>query len=99
MIKALSKSYSAVVSTILATGTPKDLTPQMIQDWILNEEGHQSGMSTSLNKVAFVKKKSNKAQVKCYYCQKLGHKSNECQKKKRDMEQKEKKEKERGSAA
>ena len=39
LIKALPDSYSAVASTILATGEPKDLTPQMIQDRILNEEG------------------------------------------------------------
>jgi hypothetical protein len=49
--------------------------------------------------VAPFKKKSDKAQVKCYYCQKLGHKSNECHKKKRDMEQMGKKEKEKGSAS
>ncbi len=61
LIKALPESYSAVASTILATGAPKDLTPQTIQDQILNEEGRQSGVSASLNKVAFVKKKSNKA--------------------------------------
>jgi hypothetical protein len=99
LIKALPESYSAVASTILATGAPKDLTPQTIQDHILNEEGRRSGTSASLNKLAPVKKKSNKAQVKCYYCQKLGHKSNECRKKKRDTEQKEKKEKEKGSAS
>jgi hypothetical protein len=58
LIKALPKSYSAVASTILTTGTPKDLTPQMIQDWILNEEGQRTSMSTSLNKLAPVKKKS-----------------------------------------
>ena len=99
LIKALPESYSAVASTILATGAPKDLTPQTIQDRILNEEGRRSGASASLNKVAPVKKKSDKAQVKCYYCQKLGHKSNECRKKKRDTEQTGKKEKEKGSAS
>jgi hypothetical protein len=93
LIKALPKSY------ILATGAPKDLTLQMIQDHILNEEGRWTGASASLNKLAPVKKKSDRAQVKCYYCQKLGHKSNECRKKKRDTEQKEKKEKEKGSAS
>ena len=86
MIKALPKSYLAVTSTILVTSTPKDLTLQMIQDHILNEEGWWSGTSASLNKLAPIKKKSNKVQVKCYYCQKLGHKSNECHKKKRDTE-------------
>jgi hypothetical protein len=99
LIKVLPESYSAVASTILVTGAPKDLTPQIIQDRILNEEGRRSSASVSLNKLAPVKKKSNKAQVKCYYCQKLGHKSNECRKKKRDTEQKEKKEKEKGSAS
>jgi hypothetical protein len=99
LIKALPESYLAVMSTILVTSAPKDLTPQTIQDRILNEEGQQSGVSTFLNKLAPIKKKSDKAQVKCYYCQKLGHKSNECRKKKRDTEQKEKKEKEKGSTS
>jgi hypothetical protein len=36
LIKALPDSYSAVASTILATGEPKDLSPQTIQDRILN---------------------------------------------------------------
>ena len=39
LLKALLESYSAVTSTILVLGEPKDLTPQKIQDWILNEEG------------------------------------------------------------
>jgi len=99
LIKALPESYSAVASTILATSAPKDLTLQTIQDRILNEEGRRSSTSTSLNKLAPIKKKSDKAQVKCYYCQKLRYKSNECRKKKRDTEQKEKKEKEKGSAS
>ena len=100
LIKALPESYSAVASTILATGAPKDLSPQTIQDRILNEEGRQSGASMSLNKIAPIKRKGDKAdksKIKCYYCQKVGHKSTECRKKKKDAEEKEKKDK--GSGA
>jgi hypothetical protein len=100
LIKALPESYSAVASTILVTGAPKDLSPQTIQDRILNEEGRRSGASTSLNKIAPIKRKGDKAdknKIKCYYCQKNGHKSTECRKKKKDAEEKEKKEK--GSGA
>src|SRR5882757_140933 len=61
LIKALPESYSAVASTILATSEPKDLSPQMIQDRILNEEGRWAGASTSLNKIAPIKWKSDKA--------------------------------------
>ena len=39
LIKALPESYSAVGLTILATGALKNLSLQMIQEWILNEEG------------------------------------------------------------
>jgi hypothetical protein len=89
LIKALPDSYSAVASTILATGEPKDLSPLKIQDRILNEEGRRSGASASLNKIAPIKKpgdKPDKSKVKCFYCQKLGHKRNECRKKKKDEE-------------
>src|SRR6266852_8043182 len=89
LIKALPESYFAVVSTILVTGELKDLFPQKIQDWILNEEGQQSGASVSLNKITPIKKygdKPDKSKVKCFYCQKLGHKRNECHKKKKDKE-------------
>ena len=55
LIKALPESYSAVASTILATGELKDLSLQKIQDRILNEEGRRSGASVSLNKVAPIK--------------------------------------------
>jgi hypothetical protein len=102
LIKALPNSYSAVVSIILATGEPKDLTPQIIQDQILNEEGWCSGASVFVNKIALVKRKGNKADkssIICYYCQKIRHKSNECHKKKKDVEKKDKKEKAKGSGA
>ena len=39
LIKALPESYSAVASTILATGALTALTPLIIQEQILNEEG------------------------------------------------------------
>jgi hypothetical protein len=57
----------------------------MIQDQILNEEGHWSGASTLLNKVTPIKKNS---EITCYYCKKASHKSTECQKKKWDVDQK-----------
>jgi hypothetical protein len=50
----------------------------------------------SLNKIAPIKCKGDKAdkgKIKCFYCQKLGHKSPECRKKKKDMKEKKKKEK------
>jgi hypothetical protein len=39
LIKTLLDSYTTVVLTILATGNLLDLSPQKIQDRILNEEG------------------------------------------------------------
>ena len=93
LIKVLPESYSAVALTILATSTLKNLSLQMIQEQILNEEGWQSGPSASLNKVAPIKRKSDKPAYKCYYCQKAGHKANECRKKKKDAEEKDKKDK------
>lgn len=50
----------------------------------------------SLNKIALIKCKGDKAdksKIKCYYCQKPGHKANECRKKKKDKDKKEKKDK------
>jgi hypothetical protein len=82
LIKALPDSYFAVASTILASGEPKDLTPQTIQDRIINEEGRRSGSSTSLNKITPIKRQGDKSNIKCFYCTKVSHKSNECRKKK-----------------
>ena len=60
------------------------------------DKGRQSGTSASLNKITLIKRKGDKAgksKVTCFYCQKSGHKANECRKKKKDTEEKEKKEK------
>jgi hypothetical protein len=43
--------------------------------------------------------KVDKSSITCYYCQKIRHKSNKCCKKKKDMEEKDKKEKVKGSRA
>ncbi len=54
----------------------------------------------SLNKITLIKQKGDKAdksKVKCFYCQKPGHRANECRKKKKDVEEKEKKEKGKGN--
>jgi hypothetical protein len=56
----------------------------------------------SLNKIAPIKHKGNKAdksKIECFYCHKKGHKSNKCQKKKKDAEEKEKENKQKGSSA
>ena len=90
LLKALPDSYSTVASTILAASAPDKLTPKMLTDRFENEEGRRVASDpTSLNKIAPVQKsgdKSDKSKVKCYYCQKPGHKRNVCRKKKRDEE-------------
>ena len=89
LLKALPESYSTVASTILAAHAPDKLTPKMLQDRFINEEGRRTDPA-SLNKIAPVQKpgdKSDKSKIKCYYCQKTGHKRNVCRKKKRDDEE------------
>jgi hypothetical protein len=98
LIKALPESYSAVASTILATGALTSLDLLVVQERILNEESRQSGASASLNKVAPVRRNEDRNKVKCYYCQKPGHKSPDCRKKKRNKKDKKKKEKEKEKA-
>jgi hypothetical protein len=98
LIKALPESYSAVASTILATGAPTSLDPLVVQECILNEESRRSGASASLNKVAPVRRNEDRNKVKCYYCQKPGHKSPDCRKKKCDEKDKKEKEKEKEKA-
>ena len=100
LIKALPEIYSPVASTILATGAPADLKPLTIQERILNEEGWHARSSTSLNKHAPIKskEKEDKKKIKCFYCNKKGHRSSECKKKKKDEEDKAKKEKEKAAA-
>jgi hypothetical protein len=78
LLKALPESYSTVASAVLASGDPGKLTPLTVQERILNEESRRSRSTASVNKVAPVKSRSDKKNIKCYYCQKSGHKSNEC---------------------
>jgi hypothetical protein len=94
LIKALPESHSAVASTILATGAPTLLTLLIVQEQILNKESHHAGPSTSINKVAPVHR-NDKSKVKCFYCDKPGHKSPDCRKKKHDEKEKKEKEKEK----
>jgi hypothetical protein len=95
LIKALPESYSAITSTILATGAPTLLMPLIIQEWILNKESRRAGPSASINKVAPVRRNDNKNKVKCYYYDKPGHKSPDCWKKKHDEKEKKEKKKRR----
>ena len=98
LIKALPESYASVASTVLASGAPANLTAQTIHDCIIIKEACRIPSGPQLNKIAPVKKKGDKSNVKCFYCQKPGHKRNECQKKKAD-EEKEKKDKSSGAQA
>ena len=68
LLKALPKSYSTVATAVLAGGAPSSLTPLTVQERILNEESQQASSTASLNKVAPVKIRSNKKDIKCYYC-------------------------------
>jgi hypothetical protein len=77
------------------------LDPRMLIERILNEESRLSG-PVSLNKFTPVKPHQKPRQqnaaalsssapapqggVTCFYCQKPGHKANECNKKKKDLE-------------
>ena len=101
LIKALPDSYSPVASTILATRSPMALTPQMVQERILNKESRRSSSSASLNKVTPIKGNSNdkNKKKKCNYCKIPSHKALDCRKKKRDVEEKEKKEKKKAGEA
>ena len=77
LIKALPESYSAIASTILATRAPTSLTLLIVQERILNEESRRAGPSASVNKVAPVRR-NDKSKIKCFYCDKPGHKTPDC---------------------
>jgi hypothetical protein len=101
ILDALLPSFSAIAGTILAVGNPNTLNPCMLIERILNEESHISGL-VSLNKFTPVKPHQKPRQqnaaassssapapqggVTCFYCQKPGHKANECKKKQKDLE-------------
>jgi hypothetical protein len=101
ILDALPLSFSAIAGTILAVGNPNALNPRMLIEHILNEESCISG-PVSLNKLTPVKPCQKPRQqnavassysppapqggVTCFYCQKPGHKANECKKKQKDLE-------------
>jgi transposase InsO family protein len=101
ILDALPPSFSAIAGTILTVGNPNTLNPRMLIERILNEESCLSG-PVSLNKFTPVKPRQKARQqnatassssapapqggVTCFYCQKPGHKANECKKKQKDLE-------------
>jgi hypothetical protein len=101
ILDALPPSFSAIAGTILAVGNPNALDPCTLIEHILNEESRISG-PVSLNKFTPVKPRQKPRQqsttassssapapqggITCFYCQKPGHKANECNKKKKDLE-------------
>jgi hypothetical protein len=101
ILDALPPSFSAIAGPILAIGNPNTLDPRTLIERILNEESRLSG-PVSLNKFTPVKpcqkpRQQNAAassssmpapsgSVTCFYCQKPGHKANECKKKQKDLE-------------
>jgi hypothetical protein len=101
ILDALPPSFSAIAGTILAVGNPNTLDPRTLIEHILNEESRLSG-PVSLNKFTPVKPRQKPKQqnaaasssstpapsgsITCFYCQKPGHKTNECNKKKKDLE-------------
>jgi hypothetical protein len=101
ILDALPLSFSAIAGTILAIGNPNALNPRTLIERILNEESRLSGPVSS-NKFTPVKPRQKPRQqnaaassssvpapqggVTCFYCQKPGHKANECKKKQKDLE-------------
>ena len=98
LLNALPASYKVLASTILASGTPSALQHSEIIAHILNEEGHRTSGSTSLNvaRVAPIKGKDHSG-LTCHYCQKKGHIKPNCHKLKKD--EVDGKKKEEGSSA
>src|ERR1700761_538126 len=86
ILEILPATYSSCVSGFLGSADPKTVTWLDVQERVLAEEGRRATSlatpSALLNVSAPIK--GDKKKIKCYYCQKPGHKSNECRKKKRD---------------
>src|SRR5882757_4386648 len=101
LLNALPTSWQSIAGTILASSTATTpLTPQDLVQRFVNEESRISspGNSAALTKVAPIKKSylpkgtsppyggQSSSEVTCFYCKKAGHKANECNKKKKDLE-------------
>jgi hypothetical protein len=99
LLNALPPSYEAVATILLASGPPTSLKASKITACLINEEGHRTGPSTSLNTMAKAPikgtgkgKKKDHSNLMCHYCQKKGHIQPDCHKKKKDDADKKKKE-------
>ena len=103
-LNALPASYKVLASTILVSGAPSALQHSEIITRILNEEGHCTSGSASLNvaRAAPIKNKGkgkgkDHSSLTCHYCQKKGHIKPNCCKLKKD--EADGKKKEEGSSA
>src|SRR6266404_2333649 len=96
LLCALPISYEALQSILLASGPAGTLSVEDIVACVINEEGCRSLNTTSLsahNKAPIKStagKKRDRSNPTCHYCQKKGHISPNCHKKKCDEKEKKK---------
>src|SRR6266481_4817216 len=96
LLCALPASYEALQSILLASGPAGTLTAEDIVARAINEEGRRGLNPASLsahNKAPIKSMSGNKkdhSTLTCHYCQKKGHISPNCHKKKRDEKEKKK---------
>ncbi len=96
LLHALPASYEALQSILLASGPAGTLTAEDIVAHAINEEGRHglNPASLSAHNKAPIKsmagKKKDHSTLTCHYCQKKGHISPNCHKKKRNEKEKKK---------
>jgi len=96
LLHALLAFYEALQSILLASGPAGTLSAEDIVARVINEEGCCGLNSTSLsahNKApikSMAGKKKDHSNLTCHYCQKKGHISPNCHKKKHDEKEKKK---------
>ncbi len=96
LLRALPASYEALQSILLVSGPAGTLSVEDIVAHAINEEGRRGLNPTSLsahNKApvkSVAGKKKDHSTLTCHYCQKKGHISPNCHKKKHDEKEKKK---------